>query len=206
MTAPGQSKWVFTFYPKCNALHLLQFQQGLSKFNNQTSIQHFLCTDLKPTATKILTRPAFCINFITRNTRLPQFWECFLSTGRKVALVLGYGAPHNSVCFNSCKRRWRASAGLQLWLAKLPPAARRRGASCNALLISSCAAPLKQNADALSTFLILLFCVSKCKQGERLCGGEWDTRQSFSEDFVHDTKRVRECWSYTNIPEITGKL
>lgn len=34
------------------------------------------------------------------------------------------------------------------------------------------AAPLKQNSNALRTFPILLFCVSKSKQGERLCAGE----------------------------------
>lgn len=110
------------------------------------------------------------------------------------------------MCFNSCKRRWRASEGLQLWLAKPVLAVCWRPASCNALLVSSCSAPLKQNSDALSTFLILLLCVSKHKRGERLCDGEWDTRQSFSKDVVRDTKRVRECLSYTNIPEITGKL
>lgn len=38
------------------------------------------------------------------------------------------------------------------------------------------AAPFKQNSDALSTFPILLFCVSKCKQGGSWCDRQWDTR------------------------------
>lgn len=114
MTAPGQSKWVFTFYPKCNALHPLQFQQGLSKFNNQTSIQHlfFFCTDLNQTATKSLMRPAFCINFITRNTRLPQFWGCFL-----LALTAARGDEEiqrvSSCGWQSCCQQLAGDEGLQ---------------------------------------------------------------------------------------------
>lgn len=52
----------------------------------------------------------------------------------------------------------------------------------------------------------IAFLCKEMQERERLCEGEWDTRQSFSKDVVCDTKGGRECLSYTNIPEIAGKL
>lgn len=72
----------------------------------------FFCTDLNQTATKSLMRPAFCINFITRNTRLPQFWGCFL-----LALTAARGDEEiqrvSSCGWQSCCQQLAGDEGLQ---------------------------------------------------------------------------------------------